>query len=127
MNRKINITTAILLSLILGLNQAIAQSAEELLPKGIQLEEVKGELEQAIEVYQTIVNDYPENRPVAAKAYFHMGLCYEKLGKEEAKKVYTHLIRDYSDQGEMVTEAKARLAALYPPTATNAKKEMTVR
>ena len=79
---------------------AIAQTAEELLPKAIQLEEVKGELEQAIEVYQSIVKEFPDNRPVAAKAYFHMGRCYEKLGNQEAQKAYTMVISNYADQEE---------------------------
>ena len=60
-----------------------AQTAEELMPLAIQLEEVNGELEKAIEVYQVIIEKYPENKPFAAKAYFHMGMCYEKLGKQE--------------------------------------------
>ena len=78
----------ILISLVLGSYQSFAQTAEELLPKAIQLEEVKGELEEALEIYQTIVRDYPDNRPVAAQAYYHIGMCYEKLGKEEAMKAY---------------------------------------
>ena len=80
MKTKTIIAAAILFGLILECNKTIAQTAEELLPKAIQLEEVKGELEQAIEIYQSIVNKYPDNRPFAAKAYFHMGMCYEKSG-----------------------------------------------
>ena len=127
MNRKIKIAAAILLSLILGFNQTNAQTAEELLPKAIQLEEVKGELEQAIEVYQSIVNEFPDNRPIAAKAYFHMGICYEKLGKQEAQKAYNMVISVYADQEEIVNEAKARLAALVKPVSPVVAKNLVVR
>ena len=45
MDRKIKILTVILITLILGCNQIISQTAEELLPKAIQLEEINGELD----------------------------------------------------------------------------------
>lgn len=127
MNRNAKTATSIILILLLGCSQAFTQTAEELLPKGIQLEEVNGELEEAIEVYQTIVAQYPENRSVAAKAYVHMGKCYEKLGKQDAQKAYKTVILDYADQENMVSEAKIRLAALNPSEIASNKNEMTVR
>jgi len=127
MNRKTNIRTVILLTLILGCAHAFSQTAEELLPKAIQLEEVKGELEQAIGIYQSIVDEYPDNRPIAAKAYFHMGRCYEKLGKKDAQKAYNMVIHDYADQEEMVREAKARIAALGKHVGPEVTKNLAVR
>ena len=91
------------------------QQAGELLSKAVYEEEVNGELEKAIEVYQTIVTEFPNNRPVAAEAYFHMGICYEKLGKQEASKAYRQVIQKYADQNDLVTEARVRLAALEKP------------
>lgn len=127
MKRKTKIRTVILLALILGSAQAFAQTAEELLPKAIQLEEVKGEVEQAIEVYQTIVDEYPDNRPIAAQAYLHMGRCYEKLGKQEASKAYRQVIQNYSDQGDLVALARVRLSLLERSTDSALKKELLVR
>jgi Tol biopolymer transport system component len=106
---------------------SFAQTAEELMPLAIQLEEVNGELEKAIEVYTTIIEKYPENKPFAAKAYFHMGMCYEKLGKVEAQKAYTTLIRDYSEQEDLASEARIRLAALAASADPNLAKGMTIR
>ena len=102
------------ISLLLGGYPSFAQIAEELLPKAIQLEEVKGELEKALEIYQTIVREYPDNRPVAAKAYYHIGMCYEKLGKEEAMKAYREVIQNYGEQKEIVAKAQGRLSILQP-------------
>ena len=112
MKRKTSIRTVILLTLILGSHLAFSQTAEELLPKAIQLEEVKGELEQAIEVYQSIVDTYPDNRPVAAMAYLHMGRCYEKLGLKEAQGAYQKVINSYPEQTEAVRVANEKLSLL---------------
>jgi len=127
MNGRIKIVTVVALGLMLGSYLSFAQTAEELLPRAIQLEEVKGELEQAIEIYQTIVKEFPDNRPVAAKAYFHMGMCYEKLGKLEAKKAYYQVIQKYADQDDLVAEARSRIAVLEQPIGTAMKKGMMVR
>jgi Tol biopolymer transport system component len=102
------------ISLLLGSYPSFAQPAEELLPKAIQLEEVKGELEEALEIYQTIVREYPDNRPVAAKAYYHIGMCYEKLGRKEAMKAYQQVIQHYGEQKEVVAKAQGRLSILQP-------------
>jgi len=98
--------------MILGGYQSFAQTAEELFPEAIQLEEVKGELEKAIEVYQTIVTRFPDNKPVAAKAQLHIGLCYEKLGNTQARKAYESVVSNYADQAGIVAQARVRLAAL---------------
>ena len=91
MNPKTKTLAILTLSVALGIQTAFSQTAEELLPGAIQLEEVDGELELAIEAYQAIIDNYPGSKPVAAKAYFHMGMCYEKLGKKEglsSKKIF---------------------------------------
>ena len=48
MNYRRTLIMILSISLLLGGYLSFAQTAEELLPKAIQLEEVKGELEQAI-------------------------------------------------------------------------------
>ena len=98
--------------MLLGGYSSFAQTAEELLPKATQLEEVKGELEQAIEVYQSIVTRFPENRAIAAKAQFHIGLCYEKLGLKEAQKAYQKVVDSYPEQTEVVKVANEKLSIL---------------
>jgi len=112
MNCRKTLVTIMAISLILGSYQSFAQTAEDLISKGIQLEEVKGELEKAIEVYQTIVTRFSDNRPIAAKAQLHVGLCYEKLGLKEAQKAYECVVSEYADQSEIVAQARVRLAAL---------------
>ncbi len=103
------------------------QSAEQLYQSGLYQEEIEGDLEAAIKIYETIISNYPDNRPVAAKTYLHIGLCYEKLGKQEAKTAYRHVIQKYSDQEDLATEAKARLAALEQPVDPTVTKGMMTR
>lgn len=88
------------------------QTAEQLYQSGLYKEEIEGQLDAAIEIYQKIVSQYPENRSVMAKTYLHIGLCREKLGNAEAQKAYEHVISDYSDQVEAMKLAKERLGAL---------------
>jgi len=98
--------------LILTACLSFAQTAEELLPKAIQLEEVKGELEKAIDLYQQILENNTTSREVAAKSLLHMGLCYEKLGEEQACSAYKDLIARYPEQKDEVLLAKNRLVSL---------------
>ena len=97
-------------------NVAVAQTAEKLYQEGVRLEEVKGNLEQAIEIYKNVVGKFPANQSLAAKSLLHMGRCYEKLGKDEAKKAYERIIKEYASQPDVVTEARARLAVLMDGT-----------
>jgi len=91
------------------------QSAGVLFQSGLYQEEVKGDLNAAIKVYERIIINFPKNRPVAAKAQLHIGLCYEKLGTAEARKAYESVVRDFADQSEIVAQARVRLATLGGP------------
>ena len=55
-----------------------------------------------------------------------MGRCYEKLGKQQARKIYQQVLEEYSDQPKVLVLARAGLSRLTveptPPTPT-----MTVR
>ena len=83
-----------------------------LLQSGLYKEDVNGDLEAAIAIYERVLRDFSQDRPVAAKALLHIGLCYEKLGKEEAKKAYQRLIKEFADQSEPVQTARQHLEQL---------------
>jgi len=92
-----------------------SQSADVLLGAALHQEEVEGNLEAAIKIYQKLVADFPGNRPLAAQAHFRIGTCYEKLGRREAQKAYQTVIQDYGEQKEFVAQAQARLSKLKIP------------
>ena len=74
--------------------------------------ETKGDLSAAIKIFEEIIKKYPNEREYAAKSQLQIGVCYEKLGKNEARKAYQRVIQEYADQKEVVSEAHARLAVL---------------
>jgi len=122
--------TATILTAVLLLAAAPMQKqdrAEVALRAAMDKEMVDGDLKAAIEMYKRIVANPGGNRAVAAKALLHLGLCNEKLGNAEARKSYERLVREYADQTDVVSEARARLAALGEPRSSTAGSAMTVR
>lgn len=108
---------SILLLSIVGLffltNSSLSQqSTNQLFEKALYLEEATGDLQQAIEIYQQILEDNPENRNVGARALLHMGICFEKLGLRQARGTYQDVIKNYPDQQGEVATATERLNRL---------------
>jgi Tol biopolymer transport system component len=89
-----------------------AQSGNDLFQKALLMERTEGNLQEAIKLYQQIVEKFAADRKLAAQALLRMGQCYEKLGNDEARRAYERLVRDYADQREVVVEARTRLALL---------------
>ncbi|HCA81076.1 MAG TPA: hypothetical protein DEP53_15205, partial [Bacteroidetes bacterium] len=114
-------------ALILASHQGLAQKAEELFQKAMQLEEVKGELAKAIEVYSDVVKKSAATKSLTAKALLHIGRCYEKLGKKEATNAYQRIVKDFADQREVVAEARSRLLALENASQSKKVPELSVR
>ncbi len=94
--------------LIAGLSLE-AQNADVLLQRAIQKETVDGDLKGAIALYQRAVKQAGSNRASAAKALLRLAECYEKQGDAEARKTYERITREFSDQGEVASVARARL------------------
>lgn len=95
-----------------------------LLRAAIEKEEVDGDLSAAIEQYKRIIANNGNNRGVAAKALFRLGGCYEKLGQDEARKIYRRLIANYSDQTQEVALARQRLSLLADGRASDSAKPL---
>ena len=91
------------------------ESAEEVFEKAVYYEDVQGDLQKAIGLYEQILKQFQENREIAAKAQLHIGLCYEKLGLREATSAYQTVIQNYGEQKESVSKAQERLAKLTQP------------
>ena len=112
MKPRLFLIFVMIFSILAFLSGNIQQTAEQLYQSGIYKEEVEGDLEKAIVIYEQILKDFPENKTIAAKALYHIGLCYEKLGNQEAQKAYQRLIDEYPGQIQEVNLAKERLANL---------------
>jgi len=111
--------TTVILVLALGFaaTAATQQTADELYQAALYQEEVQGDLQNAITIYQRILSEHASNRAVAAKAQLHVGICYETLGLQEARQAYQRVVANYGDQADVVSQARARLVALRPAPA----------
>ncbi len=103
--------TTICLFFVFG-NSPSQESAAELFEKAFYYEDVQGDLQKAIKLYEQILKQFSENRAIAANAQLHIGMCYEKLGKTEAINAYEQVLKNYAGQSKQVAEARVRLAAL---------------
>jgi Tol biopolymer transport system component len=115
--------------LILCAHLSAQQTAGELFQEALYLEEAEGDLEKAIELYQKILEQFPEEREVAVKAQLHIGLCYEKLGLKEAQEAFEKVIQNFPDQEEEVKIARQKLARLVKAKAVieDKKIELTMQ
>jgi Tol biopolymer transport system component len=127
MNPRRVITAVLAFALVAAASAHAQGTAEELYQAGLYQEEVQGDLARAISIYGRIVGEYPNNRPVAAMALMHIGLCHEKLGSRDARRAYERLVRDYADQTEIVSRARIRLAALHRPVEEAEESTIVVR
>ncbi|UCE40412.1 MAG: PD40 domain-containing protein [Candidatus Aminicenantes bacterium] len=127
MSQKKNAITVIILLVggsLLFSNLYQQETAKELFEKAMYLEETKGDLEKAIAVYDRIVKEFPDGRVIAAKAQLQIGMCFEKLGIEEAQKAYQNVIDKYPEQTEAVNIAKEKLSLLIKAQAIVAKSDV---
>ena len=115
------IAAGILAALMMTTVAPRAQEAERLFKTAMNAELVDGNLRAAIEQYERVAKG--ANRPLAAQALLRMAECYEKLGEAQSRAVYERLVRDFADQSQPVSTARARLGG----AATAGKHGMTSR
>jgi Tol biopolymer transport system component len=90
----------------------LQQSAEEMYEEAMFKKESDGDLNGAIQILLRITKEFPGDKKIAGKAQLQIGMCYEKLGKEEAIKAYELVLKNFADQPELVAAARARIASL---------------
>ena len=96
--------------LFLAAAALMAETPQELFEKALVKERSEGNLKEAIRLYKRTAETAGKDRALAANALLEAGKCYLKTGDAEARKLFERVIRDYSDQKEAVTLARAKLA-----------------
>lgn len=104
------ILTTFLVSLTVS--KSYSQEADQLFQKGLMKENGEGNLQEAIQIYDQVVSDEAAENAIKAKAQLHIGMCYEKLGKEEAIKAYELVLQNYTNYEDEVQLANMRLSGL---------------
>lgn len=111
--KRIFISIILLTALIAGsINTSLAQTAEQLYQKGLIKEQGEGNLQEAIDLYNQIADNSSSGISLRAKALLHIGMCYEKLGNQEAAKAYQRLVNSFPSQKNEVAIARERLSRL---------------
>ena len=107
---------ATLLALVLVLSgfAAARQDLSDVFYKAVHLQDVKGDLEAAIPLFEKVVTQ-SKDPSLAAKAQLRIGMCYEKLGATRALQAYQKVIDSYPQQIQEVAAARQRLAAMTSP------------
>ena len=103
-----------ILFIICGVTPCVSQNPEQIYQKALMKEEGEGNLPDAIEFYSQVVDHSDANKSLQAKALLHIGMCYEKLGKQEATKAYQNLVDNFPGQKNEVAIARERLSRLSP-------------
>ncbi len=109
--RKLSVSIVIAFTAIFAFAWTWNQSTQDLFQKALTLEREVGNLQEAIVLYEKVVES-SGNEELAARAQLRIGICYEKLGLEEAQKAFQKVIDNYPRQLEEVREAKDRLSRL---------------
>jgi Tol biopolymer transport system component len=119
--KKFSILIAFLLWLPLAIGGAPSQNEYDQFQKALMLERADGKLQEAITLYRQVVSE-SQDESLAAKAQLQIGICYEKLGQNEARAAYQTVIDKYPRQLETVKTAKERIARLVSEMAETADK-----
>src|SRR3989441_12357451 len=90
-----------------------ADNVNEALQKGLLEEEANHNLDAAIQAYQTVVNQFDNQRKIGATAVFRLGECYRKQGKtNDAVAAYQRVLQDFADQSSLTGLSERNLVAL---------------
>jgi Tol biopolymer transport system component len=92
--------------------QKPASQAELLLGRALNLEDVAGNLKDAIATYEQVLKAPDATRAQKARAQFRIGACYERLGADGARRAYEAVVANYGDVPDFAAQAKSRLAAM---------------
>jgi hypothetical protein len=118
---KINITAnlgkALIVFLLLifapSVFAAAAKPASLMLQEGLYAEEIEGNLDAAIKIYQQVITNSQQMEQAAAQATYRIGLCYlKKSDNEHAAEQFRQVIAKYTKQESLVKEAQNQLDKL---------------
>lgn len=105
-------TVVLVLSLSLGI--FAVQSGQDLFQKALAKERAEGNLEEAIVLYERVINE-SQDKALKAQAQLRIGLCFEKLGQKNSKQAqdaFQKVIDNYPAQKAEIAIAKERLSIL---------------
>ncbi len=112
--KKRSIMMAILAIAAFSFGNFAVQNGYDLFQKALAKERGEGNLEEAITLYQKVI-DETKDESLAAKAQLRIGICYEKLGQEKTKlaqDAFQKVLENYPKQVEEVKVAREKLSGI---------------
>ncbi len=129
--KKSSILGLVLFTMFLSFGMSFSQSGQELFQRALAKERAEGNLEEAIVLYQRIINE-SQDKSLKAQAQLRIGLSYEKLGQKSVKlaqDAFQKVVDNYPSQSEEVKVAKEKLSLLVKAQALveESDKEFRIR
>ena len=118
------VTIVLLLIVCLISTTVTAKPASVLLQEGLYAEEIDGDLDKAIKIYEQIIAEGQADEQTLAQAMYRLGMCnLKKQNEPRAKEIFERLIAGFPNQKAMIDKVKPLLediinhdpAALMPP------------
>ena len=110
------ISLVCLLAVGLLCSTALSKPASVLLREALYAEQVEGDLDAAIKIYEQIIKDSSAQRSHVAQAVYRQGLCYYKKQDEtRARAAFERLTSEYSDQTNLIEKVQPLLEELSNP------------
>jgi len=118
MKTRKTVTNTLLLILLLfvaSATPASAQSASVLLQEGLYAEEIEGDLDAAIKIYEKVIAQAEQTQQAAAMAMYRIGMCRLKKGdKTQAATQFQQIIDKFPAQKSLVAKTRQQLAKIQP-------------
>ncbi len=91
-------------------------SASVLLQEGLYAEEIEGDLDGAIKIYEQVLVEAKDTEQAAAQATYRIGMCFLKKGdKAKAAEHFQRIVREYRENEQLVARAKEQLNKVGTP------------
>ena len=116
MERFKGITIIVLLASALFNSAALGKSASALLQEGLYAEEIEGDLDGAIKIYEEIITKKSDEKPQVAQAMYRLGMChFKKRNEGQAKAVFERLVAEFPKEGLLVEKVQPLLEEMSNP------------
>ena len=112
MAHRIPYLVGLMAVLFCGIPSLQAETLEELYQAATTAEKGRGDLKEAIRLYEKVVKRHQEEGTgahLAARAQIRIGACQEKLGLKQARVTYEQVAQEFADQPEAVDTASRRI------------------
>lgn len=109
------IAISLLLLVIAAATPVSAEPASVLLQEGLYAEEIEGDLDAAIKIYEKVIAQAEQTQQAAAMAMYRIGMCRLKKGdKTQATSQFQQLIEKFPTQKAIIAKARSQIRKIQP-------------